>query len=195
MRPEYIAERCRLSEMMRCVSLVVRVIWQLTCGVDIAWVSMENGSGSASPGCSSSTDKSTRTRQESIQVVVAFFAVSVVSISLLGFKSPMPVLYTLIFLAGATVIGTQILLYAAAAQFYGLSIRSTGLGWASGIGRNGAIVGPLLGGALMAINLPLQLNFIAFAVPGAIAALAMAVFTLSGQRRQAATAALAAAKA
>lgn len=129
------------------------------------------------------------------KVMVAFFVAAAASISLLGFNSPTPVLYGLIFIAGATTIGTQILLYAGAAQFYGLSIRSTGLGWASGIGRNGAIVGPLLGGALMAINLPLQLNFIAFAVPGAIAALAMAVFTLSGQRRQAATAALAAAKA
>jgi len=129
------------------------------------------------------------------KVMVAFFVAAAVSISLLGFKSPTPVLYLLIFIAGATTIGTQILLYAGAAQFYGLSIRSTGLGWASGIGRNGAIVGPLLGGALMAINLPLQLNFIAFAVPGAIAALAMAVFTLSGQRRQAASAALVAAKA
>ncbi|MGN0923135.1 MFS transporter [Ectopseudomonas mendocina] len=129
------------------------------------------------------------------KVMVAFFVAAAVSISLLGFKSPTPLLYGLIFIAGATTIGTQILLYAGAAQFYGLSIRSTGLGWASGIGRNGAIVGPLLGGALMAINLPLQLNFIAFAVPGAIAALAMAVFTLSGQRRQAADAALLAAKA
>ena len=129
------------------------------------------------------------------KVMVAFFVAAAASISLLGFNSPTPVLYGLIFIAGATTIGTQILLYAGAAQFYGLSIRSTGLGWASGIGRNGAIVGPLLGGALMAINLPLQLNFIAFAVPGAIAALAMAVFTLSGQRRQAVDAALLAAKA
>jgi AAHS family benzoate transporter-like MFS transporter len=129
------------------------------------------------------------------KVMVAFFVAAAASISLLGFNSPTPLLYLLIFVAGATTIGTQILLYAGAAQFYGLSIRSTGLGWASGIGRNGAIVGPLLGGALMGINLPLQLNFLAFAVPGAIAALAMAVFTLSGQRRQTASAALAAAKA
>lgn len=129
------------------------------------------------------------------KVMVAFFVAAGLSISLLGFKSPTPVLYLLIFVAGATTIGTQILLYAGAAQFYGLSIRSTGLGWASGIGRNGAIVGPLLGGALLGINLPLQLNFMAFAVPGAIAAIAMTVFTLSGQRRQAASVALTAAKA
>ncbi|UTW08120.1 MFS transporter [Pseudomonas benzenivorans] len=118
------------------------------------------------------------------KVMVAFFVAAAVSISLLGFKSAPALLYLLIFIAGATTIGTQILLYAAAAQFYGLSIRSTGLGWASGIGRNGAIVGPLLGGALMGINLPLQLNFMAFAVPGAVAALAMTLFAISSQRRR-----------
>ncbi|MDH4583344.1 MFS transporter [Pseudomonas sp. BN415] len=116
------------------------------------------------------------------KVVAAFFIVAAISISLLGFKSPTPVLYLLIGIAGATTIGTQILLYATAAQFYGLAIRSTGLGWASGIGRNGAIVGPLLGGALLGINLPLQLNFMAFAIPGAIAALAMCFVHLQQSR-------------
>jgi AAHS family benzoate transporter-like MFS transporter len=117
-----------------------------------------------------------------VKVVICFFAAAMVSISLLGINSPMPVLYLLIFVAGGTTIGTQILLYAGAAQLYGLSIRATGLGWASGIGRNGAIVGPLLGGALMAIELPLQLNFMVFAIPGAIAALAMTVFALNERR-------------
>ncbi|AYC32429.1 MFS transporter [Pseudomonas cavernae] len=130
-----------------------------------------------------------------IKVMVGFFVAAAASISLLGVNSPMPVLYLLIFVAGATTIGTQILLYAGAAQLYGLSIRSTGLGWASGIGRNGAIVGPLLGGALMGINLPLQLNFMAFAVPGVAAALAMLVYSLNERRSQAVTAPLMAAKA
>ncbi|PZW71183.1 AAHS family benzoate transporter-like MFS transporter [Pseudomonas sp. URMO17WK12:I1] len=118
------------------------------------------------------------------KVKVGFFIAAAVSISLLGFKSPTLMLYLLIFIAGATTIGTQILLYAGTAQLYGLSIRSTGLGWASGIGRNGAIVGPLLGGALMGIELPLQLNFMAFAIPGAIAALAMLVFAMNSARSE-----------
>ncbi|MOA01138.1 4-hydroxybenzoate transporter PcaK [compost metagenome] len=129
-----------------------------------------------------------------VKVMVGFFALAAASISLLGYNSPTPVLYLLIFIAGATTIGTQILLYAGAAQLYGLTIRSTGLGWASGVGRNGAIVGPLLGGALMGINLPLQMNFMAFAIPGAVAALAMLVY-LASERRSALPAALVAAKA
>lgn len=118
------------------------------------------------------------------RVLAVFCAVAAASISLLGFKSTTTVLYLLIAIAGATTIGTQILLYALGAQFYDMSIRSTGLGWASGIGRNGAVVGPILGGALMAAEMPLQGNFLAFAAPGAIAAAAMLVFALRADNRQ-----------
>ncbi|WP_025126628.1 aromatic acid/H+ symport family MFS transporter [Pseudomonas sp. PH1b] len=107
------------------------------------------------------------------KVLVGFFVMAALSISLLGFKSPSPLLYALIAIAGASTIGTQILAYACVAQFYPMAMRSTGLGWASGIGRSGAIVGPLLGGALVAVELPLHYNFMAFALPGAVAALAM----------------------
>ncbi len=45
-----------------------------------------------------------------------------------------------------------------------------------GIGRTGAIIGPLLGGALQASALPLQASFLAFALPGVIGASAVLVF-------------------
>ena len=115
------------------------------------------------------------------RVVIAFFIIAAASISLLGFKNSTAVLYLLVALAGATTIGTQILLYAYVAQFYPLAIRSTGIGWASGVGRSGAIAGPILGGALQAINLPLTYNFLAFAIPGAIAALAMTLVARSAE--------------
>ena len=64
-----------------------------------------------------------------------------------------------------------------------MSIRSTGLGWASGIGRFGAISGPFLGGALLAKQWPLQANFITFAIPGVIAMLAILIFILNSRRQ------------
>jgi AAHS family benzoate transporter-like MFS transporter len=115
--------------------------------------------------------------------MVWFFIASAVSISLLGFNSPMIILYALIIIAGATTIGTQILLYANTAQFYPLAVRSTGLGWASGIGRTGAIAGPFLGGTLMAMALPLKMNFFAFAIPGVIATIAILLFIVASQRQ------------
>ena len=108
-------------------------------------------------------------------VLVSFFILGSGSLVLLGYESPMWFLYILVGIAGATTIGSQILLYAYVAQYYPTSIRSTGLGWASGIGRNGASVGPLLGGALLAMALPHQMNFLALAVPGAIATVAIAL--------------------
>ncbi|MFG1214472.1 AAHS family benzoate transporter-like MFS transporter [Xanthobacter sp. SG618] len=125
------------------------------------------------------------------RVVVGFFTAAAVSIALIGFGLPAPLLFVMVFIAGATTIGTQILLYASVAQLYNLSIRSTGLGWASGVGRIGAIVGPTLGGVLLAQELPLQQNFLIFAVPAALSALAMLVFAVNAARRTATVTAVA----
>lgn len=112
-------------------------------------------------------------------VLVGFFATAAVSLSLLGFDSPVWLLSVLVCVAGATTIGSQTLLYAYAAQFYPIAIRSTGVGWASGIGRNGAIVGPLIGGAILALSLPHHVNFAILAIPSLIAA--TAVFCVNGR--------------
>lgn len=108
-------------------------------------------------------------------VLASFFMLASAALVLLGYPHPMWLLYSLMAVAGATTIGSQILLYAYVAQFYPADIRSTALGWASGIGRNGAIVGPLLGGTLLALALPHQMNFLALAIPGAIATVAIAL--------------------
>ncbi|QOW46247.1 MULTISPECIES: MFS transporter [Acinetobacter] len=111
-------------------------------------------------------------------VLTIMFAVGAIALILLGFKSPQVVLYTLIAIAGAATIGSQILLYTFVAQFYPAAVRSTGMGWASGIGRIGAIVGPVLTGALLTLQLPHQMNFLAIAIPGVIAALAIFLVNL-----------------
>ncbi|MDO5638872.1 MAG: aromatic acid/H+ symport family MFS transporter [Neisseria sp.] len=108
-------------------------------------------------------------------VLVVFFLAGAASISLLGYSHPQPLLYLLLLVAGAATIGSQILLYAYVAQFYPMNIRSTGLGWASGVGRTGAIIGPMLGGTLLAMALPHHMNFMVFAIPGLIAAAAIAL--------------------
>ena len=106
-------------------------------------------------------------------VLTVFFALATVSISLLGFKSSALVLNLLVAIAGATTIGTQIVLYSYVGQFYPLKIRSTGIGWASGVGRTGAILGPMLGGTLLSLQLPTPFYFYAFAIPGVIACFAI----------------------
>lgn len=44
---------------------------------------------------------------------------------------------------------------------------------ASGVGRFGAILGPTIGGILLTMALPIQINFLVFAIPGFLAALAL----------------------
>jgi AAHS family 4-hydroxybenzoate transporter-like MFS transporter len=77
------------------------------------------------------------------------------------------------FGAGFCIVGTQIGVNALAGIFYPSSIRSTGVGWALGIGRFGAAVGPLIGGALLAAKTPVAELFLLGAIPPACAALAL----------------------
>ncbi|WP_379908887.1 MFS transporter [Marinobacterium aestuariivivens] len=110
------------------------------------------------------------------RVITIMFVAAALSIGLLGLlRGSMTVQYLLIAIAGACTIGTQILLYAYVAQYYPQSSRSTGIGWASGVGRLGAILGPILGGVLMAAQLDVEMNFIAVGVPAIIAALAISM--------------------
>jgi AAHS family benzoate transporter-like MFS transporter len=106
-------------------------------------------------------------------VIISMLIVGALALVGLGFNSPQPVIYLLVALAGAASIGCSILLYSYVAQYYPLAVRSTGLGWASGIGRVGAIVGPIVIGMLLGMELPHKMNFIAVAIPAIIAAFAV----------------------
>lgn len=72
----------------------------------------------------------------------------------------------IVFSAGFCLIGGQGALNAISGTFYPTYIRSTGTGWALGIGRIGSILGPVVGGILISFNLPIaQLFFLAGAPP------------------------------
>jgi AAHS family benzoate transporter-like MFS transporter len=118
-------------------------------------------------------------------VLVGMYALAAVSITLLGLKVPSAMLFVLVGLAGASTIGTQIVTYAYAGQFYPMAMRSTGIGWASGIGRSGAILAPIVIGTLVGMALPLEQNFMAIAIP---AVLAMVAVLLINEGRSAAAA-------
>ncbi|MBJ8439503.1 MFS transporter [Acinetobacter junii] len=102
-------------------------------------------------------------------VIMGMLMAGVVALIGLGFNSPAYVLYGLVTVAGAATIGTSILLYSYVAQYYPLSVRSTGIGCASGVGRIGAIVGPILTGLLLTLNLPHTMNFVMISVPAMLA--------------------------
>lgn len=108
-------------------------------------------------------------------VLVGMYALAAVSISLLGYPLPTAALFGVVALAGASTIGTQIVTYAYVGQFYPAAVRSTGIGWASGVGRSGAILAPIVIGTLVGMALPLQHNFLAMAVPAVVATVAISL--------------------
>lgn len=108
-------------------------------------------------------------------VIISMLVVGALALVGLGFNSPQIVLYFLVSLAGAASVGCSILLYSYVAQYYPLAVRSTAIGTASGVGRIGAIVGPIMIGFLLGMELPHKLNFLAVAIPAIIGAIAIAL--------------------
>jgi AAHS family benzoate transporter-like MFS transporter len=105
-------------------------------------------------------------------VLVAFFLTGAVSLTALGYG--VQPLFLVVAVVGASTLGTQILAYAYTAQFYPTAIRSTGVGFASGLGRLGAVAAPIGIGVLVSWNLPLQQNFMVIAAAGLVGAIAVA---------------------
>ena len=71
---------------------------------------------------------------------------------------------------GRFLLGGQVGLNALAGTLYPTFIRSTGAGWALGVGRVGSILGPAIGGVLIALKLPTPMLFLCAAIPAACCA-------------------------
>jgi len=105
-----------------------------------------------------------------LRKVICFFLLSTALLMIL-FGLFTGTALTLIFfgLIGFGIQGGFIGLYSVAARIYSTEIRSTGIGWAIGFGRLGAIIGPFVGGLLISSGWSVSLNFIAFALPLVVA--------------------------
>jgi MFS transporter, AAHS family, 4-hydroxybenzoate transporter len=71
------------------------------------------------------------------------------------------------------VAGGQTAVNALSATYYPTDLRATGIGAGLGIGRIGAIIGPVVGGVLMSRHLPSQKLFLVAAIPALISAIVM----------------------
>jgi MFS transporter, AAHS family, 4-hydroxybenzoate transporter len=114
----------------------------------------------------------------SFRALALVYFVAVFAVGAIGQLGHSAVLVTVaIFAAGFCIVGGQIAANALAAGFYPTSVRATGVGWALGIGRVGAIVGPLIGGALLDMKWSAGEVFLMAAAAALCAALA--AFSLS----------------
>jgi MFS transporter, AAHS family, benzoate transport protein len=103
------------------------------------------------------------------------FAAGAVCLVLFGITDSVVALYALNALAGAFIIGGQNAVHTLVLGAYGPEARATALGWALGIGRLGGLLGPLIGGVLLAASLPFPVYFLAFAVPSLLCAVTVVV--------------------
>lgn len=104
---------------------------------------------------------------------ILWFAASAVLLAALTIRLPIGGIYVMVFLTGCFVFSSQVLVYAFTATNHPGPIRATALGMAAGVGRLGAISGPLLGGFLLDRGLAYPWGFFAFALVGALGALGM----------------------
>lgn len=109
------------------------------------------------------------------RVIALGFLASTVAVAAIGQGGAWPAfMIATTFVAGFFTYGNQIAIYALAVNLYPTEVRSTGVGWTLGIGRVGAIVGPMLGGLLLALQWGMPLYFLFFGILLVIAAAAIA---------------------
>jgi benzoate transport len=106
------------------------------------------------------------------KTILIFLGAAAILMMVFGFFSGSFMVLIMFGLIGFTMQAGFVGLYAVAAQMYPSQIRTTGVGWAIGAGRLGAVLGPILAGYLVAAGLTLALNFIIFSVPCIIAGVA-----------------------
>jgi benzoate transport len=90
-------------------------------------------------------------------------AVSAIAFGMLA--SSLPAAFTIAVAIGIFLIGSMAGLYSLAPTIYSASVRTTGMGWAIGIGRIGAILAPTLAGVFVDADWTTKTLYVVFAVP------------------------------
>jgi AAHS family 4-hydroxybenzoate transporter-like MFS transporter len=110
------------------------------------------------------------------KILMFNYVLAAISIALIGQPGiSLALLSVIVFVTGWCVVGGQPGMNAFAATFYPTYLRSTGVGWALGIGRVGAIVGPYIGGSMIGAKWTSQQLFLAAAVPAVISAVTLMI--------------------
>lgn len=109
-------------------------------------------------------------------------AVAIILIGQVGHTAPG--LFVTCFLAGFFGIGAQLCTVGVCATFYTDALRATGVGSAIGVSRIGAILGPVLGGILIAAGVTTPIVFVVIGIVSFVAAIAMVVMGATVLRRR-----------
>jgi len=118
-----------------------------------------------------------------VRVLSVCFAVAAVSVGLIGTVAhALPWLLLAVFVGGFCLVGGQPAVNALAGHYYPTALRSTGIGWSLGVGRIGSVLGPLIGGQLIALQWSNGALFQVAALP--VIGSALLVILLAGRGRK-----------
>jgi AAHS family benzoate transporter-like MFS transporter len=110
------------------------------------------------------------------RIVATTFVLAGITLALMTFQFPAPVLFLYIAVAGVGTLGTQVLIYGFSSNYYTTNARAAGVSWVAGFGRIGGVLGPLIGGWLTAAGIGGSTAFYIFggvALFGALVTLAV----------------------
>jgi AAHS family 4-hydroxybenzoate transporter-like MFS transporter len=109
----------------------------------------------------------------------------IIFIGLVGLAAlPWLALLAVIFMVGCCTVGSQTGLNGMTGALYPARVRNTGMAWALGVGRLGAIFGPWLGGELLRMGIQPRQIFLVACVTAAIATLAVVGLGVVNRRRE-----------
>lgn len=113
--------------------------------------------------------------------IVIFFVMGGLCTALIGAAGQsLELIVALIFLSSFFTLGAEMGLFMFTARLYPTHARAGGIGWALGVGRLGAIVGPIAGGFLIGMGWGVPLYFPLFGATLIVAALAIQMSRFRG---------------
>jgi AAHS family benzoate transporter-like MFS transporter len=115
------------------------------------------------------------------RVIASTFVLATISLVLMTFSFPLPLLFTFIAFAGVGTLGTQVLIYGFQSNYYTTNARAAGVAWCASVGRFGGILGPIIGGWLAAAGIG---GATAFYIYGAVALVGAVVTILVPRQRK-----------
>ncbi|GGF77710.1 MFS transporter [Alteromonas lipolytica] len=106
------------------------------------------------------------------KVIACLYGIATIMMVMFAeWNTPVIMYYTLLFGIGFFQQSGNGALYATVAQIYPTNIRTTGIGWAIGMGRLGAVLGPAAGGLALTSGMSVAWMFVLFSLPLLVTAL------------------------
>ena len=122
------------------------------------------------------------------RVLVPLFVIATFAVAAIGTPGlALLLLYLVVLTAGICIVGAQPALNALASTLYPTEIRATGVGWSLGVGRAGAIVGPVVAAQLVARDWSTQALFLAASIPASVSCIIIIGLALVMRRKLSAT--------